>query len=215
MSNNPAFDYIHGNEGFRPHSLKEILTEMGFSDNDYLHVDASHKVKVAVSRDKSGYLIEDPSRSFGGMDANTGKDNCKNMAEDIRTNLRKNGEQQMASGYFGRNNGVYAAMTSFGEDMIVTTDPRVIVALEQQFEFKDVGMSVPLSIGDEQIMDMRDAEKWRAVKANGERIVNSIAKGEKVKTPKNIISDIRIQHKKNVQARQIMEQKRRMGMVRP
>ena len=149
------------------------------------------------------------------MDANTGKDNCKNMAEDIRTNLRKNGEQQMASGYFGRNNGVYAVMTSFGEDMIVTTDPRVIVALEQQFEFKDVGMSVPLSIGDEQIMDMRDAEKWRAVKANGERIVNSIAKGEKVKTPKNIISDIRIQHKKNVQARQIMEQKRRMGMVRP
>ena len=66
MSNNPAFDYIHGNEGFRPHSLKEILTEMGFSDNDYLHVDASHKVKVAVSRDKSGYLIEDPSRSFWG-----------------------------------------------------------------------------------------------------------------------------------------------------
>ena len=104
-------------------------------------------------------------------------------------------------------------MTSSGADMIVTTDPRIIVALEQQFGFKDVDMSVPLSIGDERIMDIRDDEKWKAVKANGERIVDSIAKGEKVKAPKNIISDIRAQHQKNVLARRIMEQKRRMGRL--
>lgn len=213
MSDNPAFDYVHGNEGFRSHSLKEILTEMGFNDNDYLHVDDSHKVRVAVNRDQSGRLVEDPSRSFGGIDHNTGKSNCGTIEEQIKATQRENGNNEIPTGYFGRNNGVYAAMCSGSKDMIVTTDPRVIVALEKQFGFKDVGMDVPLSIGDEQIMDARDAEKWREVKANGERVVNSISKGEKVQTPKNIISDIRVQHQKNVQTRQIMEQKRRMGRL--
>lgn len=180
-----AWDYLHGNNGFREHSLSGVLKEMGFPEDSYMVVrKGDNSVKVGDHYDANGQLVENPYSTFGGYHKHPNSE--LDMYDDNNEYMRKfccSSNGQIPNGITGSNNGVYSAQAYGGDEVIVTKDRRIKEALEEQLSFKKDVMGVPLSNGGI-IMDSGYRDKWNRVKLWGNMVDNHRKNGDKLPEPK-------------------------------
>ena len=133
--------------------LSQKLVEMGF-DRDTFMV-AKFDVKVGERIEDNGTVTPNPYLSFGPEHRGP------------NGNGRTNGELDdeyigAAIGGIGANNGLYSAMTKYGNQIIITKDPEIYRALSS-LGFKD-GLGVPMSNGgviqDPKLRESFESMKW-------------------------------------------------------
>lgn len=154
----------------RETSFRDILGEMGYKKEDGDFMVISVDPNAPKTEMNTGYVMggwEKKERPLyphartveeAGIRAQM-TDN--EFWDNVCTNV--NGDGKIATGITGSNNGVYAAYMWGSNEVIVTQNPKIIRALENQMHFEPDQMFVPFSNG-ERPKDFHKALEWEQVK---------------------------------------------------
>ncbi|MBR1777409.1 MAG: hypothetical protein IJ752_02340 [Alphaproteobacteria bacterium] len=176
-------------------SFKEILGEMGYSEdsNDFMYINMKEGIKIARDGRVGSSDIEQLGGGLSFKETRTNAQGMEyhNMSDQEFFDMEcKNEVGQKVPGLVASNNGVYSAYLAGRQEMIVTKNPKIIQALQKQMHFSDNGpLPTPFSNGDRPASLNREL-KLREVEA----------KSSDCKEPQRLKSKAEKQEDKNRQA---------------